>query len=560
MARKSKYAVPGGSEAAAWKAALYIRLSREDGDKEESDSIVSQRGILNDYIQKNPELSVAGSFIDDGYTGTNFERPGFKRMMDGIKSKDINCVIVKDLSRLGRNYIEVGNYIEQIFPFLDVRFISVGDMLDSFKNPAQMNTVMVPFKNLMNDEYCRDISAKVRASLDIRRKQGQFIGAFASYGYKKDPERKGRLIIDEYAAEIVRGIFSWFIEGTGIIGIAKRLNGLGIPNPSAYKRRQGLNYRHPHAGLNDALWPDSSVRRILTNRLYTGDMVQGKNKVKSYKVRKAVCVPEENWIVVENTHEAVISRETFETAQTLLGRDTRAPAAQKSLYLLSGFVRCADCGKAMNRKRISQPYADYVYYLCGTFKKMSKGACTKHTIRADRLEEMVLAAVKKQIELAVSMDKLIEKIEESGKSDRSSPRLDTALAEHTKEKSRLDICKMSLYTDWKNGDITREEYHTMKRQYDERAARLAGMISRLEAELKQLRTQGAAHNPYISEFRKHRNIARLTRELVVALIDMIYIHEGGDITIQFRFEDEFKKAVEYVQNNRQLAGELKVLA
>lgn len=560
MARKSKYIESARVNAKTWNAALYIRLSREDGDKEESDSIGNQKELLRDFVNNTPELNIFDYYIDDGYTGTSFDRPDFKRMMASIKSKEVNCIIVKDLSRFGRNYIEVGNYIEQILPFLDVRFISVVDVLDSYKNPAQMNTVMVPFKNLMNDEYCRDISNKVRSSLDIKRKQGQFIGAFASYGYLKDTDNKGHLIIDENAADIVRDIFRWFIDGCSIIGIAKRLNELGIPNPSAYKRQQGFNYKHPHIEINDALWPDSSVRRILTNRIYTGDLVQGKNKIKSYKVQRTVNVPKDEWIIVENTHAAIIGREIFMTVQDLLRRDTRAAPEQKSVYLFSGFVRCADCGKAMNRKRISQPYAEYNYYICSTFKKMSNGACTKHTLRSDRLEEIVLAAIKKQIELAVSMDELIAMIEDSGKSVRQSGRLNTALAGHETEMGKLEGYKKVLYEDWKNGDITREEYHSMKAQYDERIGYLSGLVNRLKTEQKDLEQNGAEENAFVSGFRKHENIERLTREIVVELIEMIYVHEGGHITIQFRFEDEFKKAVDYIENNRQLVDKYELLA
>lgn len=550
MARKSKQTAASAEAARFWNTALYIRLSREDGDKEESDSIANQRDLLYDYVHKMPDLKVVDCFTDDGFTGTNFDRPGFQAMMTGVRNKEIDCVIVKDLSRLGRNYIEAGNYIEQIFPFLDVRFISVVDMLDSVRNPTQMNTVMIPFKNLMNDEYCRDISNKVRSSLDIRRKQGNFIGSFASYGYLKDPEKKGRLMIDENVAEVIRDIFGWFLNGHSILGIAKRLNEQGIPNPSAYKRQQGFNYRHPYIDRCDSLWPDSSVRRILTNRLYVGDLVQGRHRIKSYKVQRSVSVPQNEWIIVENTHEAIIDREKFMTVQGLLGRDTRVAPRRQELYLFSGFVRCADCGKAMNRRLISQPYADYHYYVCSTFKKMSKDACTKHTMRSDRVESMVLAAIRKQIELAVSMDELIARIESSCRSNRHSSRLNAALAGHERERMKIETYKGALYEDWKNGDITREEYHQMKVRYDERSDYLTDTISRLNTEKKELFERGAAENEFVSGFIKHQNISRLTRDIVVQLIDMIYIHEGGNITIQFKFEDEFKKAVEYIENNR----------
>jgi len=560
VARKSRYIENTRAIVKTWNAALYIRLSREDGDKEESDSIVNQKDLLTDFVKKTPEFNMSEYYVDDGYTGTSFDRPDFKRMMTSIKNKEINCVIVKDLSRFGRNYIEVGNYIEQIFPFMDVRFISVVDMLDSYQNPAQMNTVMVPFKNLMNDEYCRDISNKVRSSLDMKRKRGQFIGSFASYGYLKNPEVKGHLIIDENVANIIRDIFRWFIEGASMIGIAKRLNELGIPNPSAYKRQQGYNYRHPHIEINDALWPDSSVKRILKNRLYIGDMVQGKSKILSYKVQRSINIPEDEWIIVENTHDAIIDRETFMTVQDLLTRDMRVAPTQKRLYLFSGFVRCADCGKAMNKKNISQPYKEYVYYVCSTFKKMSKGACTKHTIRSDRLEEMILIAIKKQIELAVSMDELIVEIEETGSSVRQSDTLATAIASQESEIAKAQSYKKALYEDWKNGDITRDEYHSMKLQYDERIAYLVDAVNRLKAEQVELMQNGASDNAFVTGFKTHENIERLTREIIVELIDMIYIHEGGNITIQFKFEDEFKKAVEYIENNRQSIDNKRLLA
>ena len=210
-----------------WSTALYIRLSREDDDeKSESNSITNQREQLNQFIEENPELNIYDIYTDDGFSGTDFNRPGFQRMMVDMKNQKINCVIVKDLSRLGRNYIEVGNYIEQIFPLFNIRFISLNDGLDSYKNPNQMNNIIVPFKNLINDEYARDISQKIRSSLDSKKKRGEFIGSFATYGYMKDPEDNHKLIIDEVAARVIRDIFKWYISGMGKITIAKKLNEL----------------------------------------------------------------------------------------------------------------------------------------------------------------------------------------------------------------------------------------------------------------------------------------------------------------------------------------------
>ena len=261
-----------------WQAALYLRLSREDGDKEESDSVVNQKELLNQFISLEPDIVVYDVYVDDGWSGTNFERPDFIRMMQDMKEGKVNCVIVKDLSRFGRNYIDVGQYIEKIFPLLDIRFISVTDNLDSVKNPQTMNTIMVPFKNLINDEYCRDISNKVRSSLDMKRKQGKHIGSFACYGYQKDPEDHNHLVIDEEAAEVVRDIFQWYISGMSILSISQKLNAMGVPNPSCYKKIHGLKYKNRYENIGMGKWPDSSVRRILGNQMYIGNLVQGKLK------------------------------------------------------------------------------------------------------------------------------------------------------------------------------------------------------------------------------------------------------------------------------------------
>ena len=246
MARKSKYEPSSAKlSTALWKPALYIRLSREDGDREESNSIASQRELLTEFADAQTDMAAPRLYTDDGYTGTDFDRPNFQRMIDDLRAGVVNCVIVKDLSRFGRNYVGVGEYLEHIFPLLNVRFISVSDNVDSFVDPRSVNSLIVPFKNIINDEYCRDISNKVRASLDLKRRQGKFIGSFASYGYRKDPDDHSHLLIDEPAAAVVRDIFDWFIGGTSVLGIAKKLNAMGIPNPSAYKRQQGMNYCHP---------------------------------------------------------------------------------------------------------------------------------------------------------------------------------------------------------------------------------------------------------------------------------------------------------------------------
>jgi len=553
MPRISKYAKPDVAEQvrkSLWRAGLYVRLSREDGDKEESDSIGNQRSLLQEYVAMENDMVVSDVYIDDGYSGTNFERPDFKRMMDDLKNRAINCVVVKDLSRFGRNYIEVGQYIEKIFPFMDVRFVSVNDTLDSVKNPQAMNNLIVPFKNIINDEYCRDISNKVRSSLDLKRKQGKFIGSFATYGYRKDPLDHNHLIIDEEAAAVVRDIFDWFIGGMSVIGIAKHLNMLGILNPTGYKRSQGLRYMHSNGDNNDLLWPDSSVRRILRNRVYTGCLIQGKNKIRSYKVQISVAIPQEDWIVVAGAHAPIISEDTFQKAQSLFSRDMRAAPNSNRVYLLAGFMKCADCGRAMNRKLIAQPYQNYCYYICSTFKKMQKGACSKHTIRSDKVERALLETLKKQIDLAVDMDKLIALINQNGQTNKNTARLMKVLSAKEKERAAVERMKLSLYPDWKNGDISKEEFQKLRIQFDAQLCEHEAAIRRVQAELNETEDGVDSSNAFLTAFTKHRHLQELTREILVELVESVQVHEGGALTIKLCFTDAFEQAAEYIELNQ----------
>lgn len=554
MARKSKFEQKSQSlSTPLWKPALYIRLSREDGDSEESNSVTSQRALLTEFADAQTDMTAPRLYVDDGHTGTDFDRPAFQRMMRDLRTGLVNCVIVKDLSRLGRNYVKVGEYLEHTFPLLNVRFIALSERIDSVADPHSADNLIVPFKNILNDEYAHDISNKVRASLDLKRRQGKFIGSFASYGYRKDPADHNRLLIDEPAASVVRDIFDWFLAGMSVLGIAKKLNEQGIPNPSAYKQQQGMNYRHPAADKLDSLWPDSSVRRILRNPLYTGTMVQGRNRTKSYKLHISEAVPEENWITVAQTHEAIIPPALFEQAQSLFQRDTRTAPTRKTVYLFSGFLRCADCGKAMNRKQISQPYGTYHYYICSTFKKQHSGACTKHTIRSDRLEQAVLETLRHQIALAVEMDELIAEINRNGARSRSVKPLLDERRQLEAERERIEQLKLSLYPDWKNGDISREEYHRLKAQFEQQQSKLDTRLSALQTRIDEAQNGVDETNSFLTQFVKYRNLQTLTREVVVELIDMIYVHEGGGITIKFKFSDAYAAAKDYIEGHGQTA-------
>lgn len=534
-----------------WNAALYIRLSREDGDKLESDSITSQRDMLCRFLSQNPDLKTFDEYVDDGVSGTTFERPSFQRMIEDIKTNKVNCVIVKDLSRLGRNHIETSKYIEILFPMLKVRFIAINDQIDSYLKPQSVNNVIVPFKNLLNDEYCRDISMKIRSSLTIKRENGQYIGSFPCYGYVKSKEDRHKLVIDEEAAQNVRNAFRMFIDGATLRGIATTFNESGILTPSEYKRSKGFNDRH-YTNHEKAFWDTIAIRRMLSNQMYVGDMVQKQMEIVSYKVNICRRIDKDKRIIVPNTHEPIISREDFNKVQSLLNRDTRVCVSNNELDLFSGFVKCGDCKRGMNKKHIYQPYKDYYYYICNTFKKNGKSACTKHAIRTEKVKEAVFEVVKQYINIAVTMESLIDFINHSEEKCKETTKYDNALKGKFRERDEINRLLEDLYPDWKKGFISQEMYFSLKDKYEKKKIEILNAIEDLQIQIEAIKNGLTKENRFIENFKKHQNITELTRDIVVELIENVYIYEGGKIEVVVKFRDEYLTALEYIEINRQV--------
>ena len=537
-----------------WKAALYIRLSKEDGDKGESNSITSQREILKEFLKLHPDIELYDLYVDDGYSGTNFNRPDFTRMMEDIYSGNVNCVIVKDLSRFGRNYTESGNYLDNVFVRLRIRFIALNNGVDTATNNMNAATqcISVGVTNVINESVAATTSVNVRGTLNVNRAQGKFIGSFPTYGYLKDPNDHHKLIIDEEVAPVIRSIFERFVSGRSIIGIAKELNEEGIPNPSMYKKLKGFNYRHPVGKSNDGLWPDSSVRRILKNEMYIGNMVQGKNTTISYKIKQCRAIPKEEWIIVENTHEPIVSKEIFEKAQSLFNKNIRVAPKKKEVDLFSGFVRCSDCHRAMNKKSNIHSYGTYHYYRCATVRKMKKNACGNHTIRIDKLEEAVLTVIQNMVNVAIEMDDILKKINSNSERKKESEHLKKAIETQTAEREKCKRMLIDLYPDWKSGIISREEYMSLKASISEKIETLDKMIENISKTAKSYEDGVNAENDFISNFKKHGQIKSLTRKLLLELIDEILVHEGGSITIKFKFDDAYKEALEYIEINKEI--------
>lgn len=538
-----------------WRAALYIRLSKEDGDKGESNSVTSQREILKEYLKLHPDIEHYDTYIDDGWSGTNFDRPDFIRMMEDVYAGNVNCVIVKDLSRFGRNYTDSGNYLDNVFVRLRVRFIALNNGVDTASNNMNAATqcISVGVTNVINESVAATTSVNVRGTLNVNRVQGKFIGSFPTYGYLKDPNDHHKLIIDEEVAPVVRSIFEMFIAGKSIIGIAKELNEEGIPNPSMYKKLKGFNYKHPVGKSNDGLWPDSSVRRILKNEMYIGNMVQGKNTTISYKIKQCRAIPKEDWIIVENTHEPIISKETFEKAQSLFNKNIRVSPQKKEVDLFSGLVRCGDCHRAMNKKSNVHSYATYHYYRCVTARKMKKSACGNHTIRIDKLEDAVLTVIQNMIDTAIDMDELLQKINANSKRKKESKHLKKTIETQTAEREKCTQMMIDLYPDWKNGLISQEEYLILKQNLADKIESLDKMIENLTETAKSYEEGVNDENEFISHFKKYGKIKSLTRSLVTELIDEILVHEGGKITVKFKFRDAFKDAMDYIEMNKGIA-------
>lgn len=517
-----------------YRTGLYYRLSKEDGDKVESDSIVNQRAMIRDYVRTRKEFCV----VDDGYSGSNFERPDFKRLYEDLQSGAVNCVIVKDLSRFGRNYIEVGRYLERLFPLMGVRLIAINDNYDSADEHRNSDAIIVPIKNLMNDAYCRDMSVKIKTQLEAKRKRGEYVGNFVVYGYRKDVKNRNRLVVDEEAAEIVKQIFTWKLEGMSDQGIADKLNGIGVASPLEYKLQNGSHISESFKRNETAVWSSKAVFCILHNEIYTGTLVQGKQKKLDYRSKEISSIPAGSWVRVEHTHEAIIDREQFELVQELLQKDTRIAPGKTEVELFSGYVQCGDCGNKMIRHSSTSGGKRYLSYICKTYK--ADRSCSTHHIRHDRLYGIVLEAVKKQVSLAVDIDHLMQTISDLPVQKRRVVRLDRQMEQLQEEVERFKRIKQNLYEDYAEGVLSRKEYLEYAELY---AGKIAGRQEAMK-ELSRQRQEALGEqtdSQWIQLFKKYRNITVLTRPVVVELLDKIVVFEDGRVEVCFKYQDAFQE-------------------
>ena len=528
--------------------AVYLRLSREDGDKTESDSIAGQRQLIHNYMSDHPNLQFVREYVDDGYTGSNFDRPGFIKMMEDVRRQRVNCIIVKDLSRFGRNYIEVGRYIDKKFPAMGIRFIAINDQYDNANENNDAEQIIVPFKNLINDAYCRDISIKVRSQLDVKRKNGKFIGSFAAYGYLKDPSDKNHLIVDEYAAEIVRHVFHLKLDGFSAMSIAEELNNMGVLPPMEYKRRCGFNYNSGFRTSTVPKWGAKSVLRILENELYTGVMVQGKNQKINYKVKKSRAVDSDEWIKVPDMHEAIIPREYFERVQEIMQLDTRTAPSEKNVYPLSGLVRCGDCEQNMIRRSTAKKNKIYYYLHCSSYRNGE--GCTSHIISEEKLLQGVIVFVKKQLALLVEADRILSHIEDLPKDQFGVKALDTQLLELEKEVERYLDLKERLYRDMVAGIIDKDEYAEYNQRFSFKLEETKKAKEAVEEKRSRLMSTDIHLRPWMDEFKKISTLETLGRKEMVMLINRVLVFGKDRIEIHMNYEDEILEFIEKAEMYR----------
>lgn len=510
-----------------YEVAVYCRLSRDDNNGSSvSNSISNQKDMLVDYVREKG-WNVRDIYIDDGYSGTNFDRPEFKRMIKDIEIGKINCVVVKDLSRFGRNYAKLGYYTDEIFVDNGVRFIAINDNVDSNKGDNEI----VPFKNVINEWYARDISKKVRSSRAINAKQGKFLGSKPPYGYIKSPNDKHQLIIDENVVDIVKRIFSQFYAGDSGRNIASLLSDEGIPAPRAY-HYQSLGKTNPITSETDT-WGSNTVLQLVKNRVYAGDMVQGKRVAPSFKSKKRNTVPKEDWIVIENTHEPIVEREIWNTIQERFRENKRTRVSYSGeVSLFSGIVKCAECGSAMafNIKKCGP--REYPIYRCGKYANNGKKTCSIHSISMDTLERIVLEDIRNNARILtddeiVLMDKLVK---------LNNREQEKALSIKKARKKELNnqydtVSKLikQVFAEKMAGNVPDDMFKDLLADYQKEQEKAKNELESITSNIEKIQTETNNISDIVVKLKKHIHLEKLNRTIIAEIIDSISVSEQYNV-------------------------------
>ena len=527
-----------------YKATAYIRLSYTDDRSSESDSVSNQRKLIENFVERNPDIEVVSEKIDDGYSGIIFDRPAFKEMMQDVTDGNINCVIVKDLSRLGREYIETGRYLRRVFPAYGVRFIAITDNIDT-AHESNGDDLTVSVKNIMNEAYCRDISIKTRTSLDVKRRNGDFVGAFTVYGYMKSEDNKNQLVPDPYAARVVRDIFRMRLEGASALRIARELNRLGILSPLAYKKNNGLPYaKKGYADKEDCKWSATTIIRILQDETYTGTLVQGKQGTPHYKIKQMEQRPESEWIRIPDAHEALIAKQDFDLVQRIRNLDTRTAPKEDTVYLFSGVLICGCCGNRMTRKTNRVNGKEYHYYYCPTGKK--KGCANPTMLKESTLIDCVRESLKAYICNVASLETMLTSIDQSRINQALVKEYTDHITDNERRLAQVMELKARLYESLVEGILTKEEYTSYKAKYAKQTEDIKAAIAALKEKLTDVLENRSERNRWISHFTQFESLETLDRKALIHMVQSIQIISKTELNIRFTYEDEYKKAIQLV--------------
>lgn len=557
MARKSKFRQPAvtlSPNLRVYQVGAYVRLSVLDGHRENSDSIENQEALLRTYIENDPSLSLYCVYSDNGETGVNFERDDFERLLDDIRMGNVDCVIVKDLSRFGRNYIEAGEYLEKIFPFMGVRFIAVNDGYDSL-DPSTYDSLTINLKNLVNDVYARDISQKICPVLRGKQERGEFIGAWAAYGYLKDPEDKHRLIVDEETAPIVRDIFDWRLSGMSYQSIARELNSRGIPSPSRYRFEKGMVKDQRFA---NTIWKVAVMKSMLSNEVYLGHMVQGRKREALWEGQQQTVLPKEQWLVVKNTHEPIIGQAVFDGVQKLgeqaarvyYEKQTRFAEVTNTENILKGLVYCGNCDtnlvryKNVRENKHKEPKFHVWYnYICPVHTA-EIDRCSFTSIPETELLEVVFSVIQSQLVTALDMEKLIRGAANKSAVLSKKQQIHQRMEQAKTQLNRIARLKESLCDDYLDRLMDEKDYLYAQNRYKEREIELVALLGELSAQEQSMRETQTEENPWLRTFLTFREEPFLTRKMALELVERVIVHSKSAVTVKLRFEDEYRRLQE----------------
>ncbi len=533
-------------EKKAYAAAVYLRLSKEDGDvcgrgrKEESNSITNQKRLIHDFLKDREDIRVFKEYVDDGYSGSDFLRPSFQEMISDMEAGKVNLIIVKDLSRFGREYIEAGRYLQKIFPAAGVRFIAVTDHYDSLTAGRTERNIVVPVKNFVNDAYSADLSVKIRSHLESKRGNGEYTGAYVSYGFLKDGDNHNRLRADPVAGENVKRIFRWKLDGMSNRQIAERLNALGVLAPADYKRSLGIRYKSGFQKNLASGWSPVAVGRVLSNPLCKGLVVQGKQGRINHKMKKMVARPESEQSRFVQEDLALIGEKQFGIMQELLKKDTRTTPGRDGVSLFGGILFCPDCGRPMIRRKTAYKGKQTVFYICKTYNVEKN--CTRHSIKEPELIALVAEAVKAQTELVADAEETLKAAEEAMERMGKVSFSDSRLPELEKELAENAAMFSGLYTDWMEGILSEEEYEEMKAFYSERCEELKGQIKERKDRMGRAGDVIKEARQWLAGWKEIKEgmpnpAGKIRRGLVCSLFEKIWVYEGKRVEFSFLYQD-----------------------